>query len=107
MRRRSCASMHRYAHELEKRVRRYQDYRASSWRVDETYVKVGGRWKYSFQAIDKQGRLIEFLLAERRNTHAVHRFLAKALSAMRHWLPSFITIDQLGSYPKTIHRLQR
>ncbi len=37
--------VHRFAPELEKRVRWYQGYRASSWRVDETYVKVGGRWK--------------------------------------------------------------
>ena len=36
----------RYAPEIEKRVRWYQGYRSSSWRVDETYVKVGGKWKY-------------------------------------------------------------
>jgi len=40
--------VHRYAPELEKRVRWYQRYRATSWRVDETYVKVGGHWKYLF-----------------------------------------------------------
>jgi hypothetical protein len=40
----------RYAPELEKRVRWYQGYRATSWLVDETYVKVGGRWKYLFRA---------------------------------------------------------
>ncbi len=48
--------VHRYAPELEKRVRWYQGYRASSWRVEETYVKVGGRWKYLFRAVDKRGR---------------------------------------------------
>ena len=48
----------RYAPELEKRVRWYQGYRSSSWRVDETYVRVGGKWKYLFRAVDKQGRLI-------------------------------------------------
>ena len=45
---------------LEKRVRCCQGYRATSWRVDETYVKVGGEWKYPFRAIDKHGRLIDF-----------------------------------------------
>ena len=50
--------VHRYAPELEKRVRWYQGYRATSWRVDETYVKVGGHWKYLFRAVDKHGRLI-------------------------------------------------
>ena len=42
----------RYAPELEKRVRWYQGYRSSSWRVDETYVRVGGKWKYLFRAVD-------------------------------------------------------
>jgi transposase-like protein len=99
--------VHRYAPELEKRVRWYQGYRATSWRVDETYVKVGGRWKYLFRAVDKHGRLIDFMLADRRNTRAAHRFLGKALTTMRHWPPTSITTDQLGSYPKAICRLQR
>jgi transposase, IS6 family len=46
----------RYAPELEKRIRWYQGYRSSFWRVDETYVKVGGQWKYLFRAVDKHGR---------------------------------------------------
>ena len=99
--------VHRYAPELEKRVRWYQGHRASSSRMDETYVKVGGRWKYLFRAVDKQGRLIDFMLTDRRNTRAAHRFPGKALTTMRHWPPSSITTDQLGSYPKAIHRLQR
>jgi IS6 family transposase len=69
-------------------------------------VKVGGKWKYLFSAVDKHGRLIDFMLADRRNTQAAHRFLGKALKIMRHWPPSSITTDQLGSYPKAIHRLQ-
>src|SRR6195952_1449203 len=51
----------RYAPELEKRVRAYQRYGSTSWRVDETYIKVGGRWKYLFRAVDKRGMLIDFL----------------------------------------------
>jgi transposase-like protein len=75
----------RYAPELEKRVRWYQGYRSSSWRVDETYVKVAGKWKYLFRAIDKHGRLIDFMLSNRRNTKATRRFLPKALKVMRNW----------------------
>lgn len=88
-------------------MRWYQGYRATSWRVDETYVKVGGRWKYLFRAVDKHGRLIDFMLADRRNTRAACRFLGKALTTMRHWPPSSITTDQLGSYRKAILRLQQ
>src|SRR6201986_4461262 len=97
----------RYAPELEKRVRWYQGYRVTSWRVDETYVKVGGKWKYLFRAVDKHGRLIDFMLSDRRNARAAHRFLSKALKTMRDWPPISITTDKLGSYPDAIRRLQR
>jgi len=74
--------VHCDAPELERRVRAYQGYGSTSWRVDETYVKVGGRWKYLFRAVDKHGRLIDFTLLERRNTHAAHQFLSKAVIPM-------------------------
>jgi transposase-like protein len=88
-------------------VRWYQGCRSCSWRVDETYVRVGGQWKYLWRAVDKQGRLIDFMLSDRRNTKAAHRFLGKALKIMQDWLPSSITTDKLGSYPKAIRRLKR
>jgi transposase-like protein len=50
----------RYAPETEKRIRLYQGPRSGSWRVDETYVRVGGKWKYLFRAVDKQGQLKRF-----------------------------------------------
>jgi IS6 family transposase len=74
--------------------------------VDEIYVKVGGHWKYLFRAVDKHGRLIDFMVLDRRNPCAAHRFLGKALKTMRNWSHAIIT-DKLGSYPKAIRRLQR
>ncbi len=99
--------VHRYAPELEKRVRAYQGYGSTSWRVDETYVKVGGRWKYLFRAVDKHGRLIDFMLLERRNTRAAQQFLSKAVTTMQNWPPTSITTDKLPSYPEAIARLKR
>jgi transposase-like protein len=96
----------RYAPEIEKRVRPYQGKRSGSWRVDETYVRVGGRWKYLFRAVDKQGRLIDSMLAGRRDTGAAYRFLRKALRAMSDHPPTSLTTDKLASYPKAIQRLQ-
>jgi transposase-like protein len=96
----------RYAPEIEKRVRPYQGHRSSSWRVDETYVRVGGRWRYLFRAVDKHGRLIASMLAGRRDTGAAYRFLRKALRAVSDDPPSSITTDKLASYPKAIRRLQ-
>jgi len=97
----------RYAPEIEKRVRPYQGHRSGSWRVDETYVRVGGRWKYLFRAVDKHGHLIDFILSDRRNTGAAYRFLRKALKTMRGSPPSSITTDKLASYPRAIRRLKR
>jgi IS6 family transposase len=97
----------RYAPEIEKRVRPYRGPRSGSWRVDETYVRVGGRWRYLFRAVDKHGRLIASMLSERRNTNAAYRFLRKAIKAMSHYPPSSITTDKLASCPKAILRLQK
>ncbi len=96
----------RYAPEIEKRVRQHQGPRSGSWRVDETYVRVGGRWKYLFRAVDKHGQLIDFMLSDRRNTRAAYRFLRKALKMMSDYPPESITTDKLASYPKAIGRLQ-
>ena len=75
--------------------------------MDETYVKVGGPWRYLFRAVDKYGRLIDFMLMERRNIRAAHRFLSKATVTMRDWPPTSITTDKLPSYPEAIERLKR
>jgi transposase-like protein len=96
----------RYAPEIEKRVRSYQGRRSGFWRVDEISVRVGGRWRYLFRAVDKHGRPIDSMLAGRRDTGAAYRFLRKALKAMSGYPPSSITTDKLASYPKAIRRLQ-
>jgi transposase-like protein len=96
----------RYAPEIEKRLRRFQGSRSKSWRVDETYVRVGGRWQYLFRAVDKHGRLIDSMLSDRRDTGAAYRFLRKALKAMSDSPPSSITTDEFATYSKAIRRLQ-
>jgi transposase-like protein len=74
--------------------------------VDETYVRVGGKWKYLFRAVDKHGRLIDFMLSDRRNTRAAYRFLRKALKTVSDYPPPSITTNKPASYPKAIRRLQ-
>ena len=96
----------RYAPEIEKRVRPYQGHRSGSWRVDEIYVRVGGKWRYLFRAVDKHGQLIASMLSDRRNTQAAYRFLRKAVKTMSDCPPKSITTDKLASYPKAIRRLQ-
>jgi putative transposase len=62
-----------------------------SWRMDETYIKVKGQWRYLYRAVDKHGQTIDFLLPEHRDTEAALRFLKKAIR--RNGLPEMITID--------------
>jgi putative transposase len=61
------------------------------WNVDETYIKVRGRWRYLYRAIDSNGDTVEFWFSERRNLTAANIFLRKALK--RHGRPERIVID--------------
>ena len=61
------------------------------WHVDETYIKVRGRWMYLYRAIDSNGDTVEFWFSERRNLTAARRFLRRALK--RHGRPERIVID--------------
>jgi putative transposase len=63
----------------------------SSWRMDETYIRVKGEWRYLYRAVDKHGQTIDFLLTKERDEQAAKRFLTKAIR--RHGVPEKITID--------------
>ena len=62
-----------------------------SWRLDETYIRIKGKWKYLYRAVDKYGQTIDFLLTAQRDEPAATRFLTKAIR--RHSVPETITID--------------
>ncbi len=75
-----------YAPEMEKRLRWF--WRRGfdpSWRLDETYVKVRGKWTYLYRAVDKRGDTIDFYLSPTRSAKAAKRFLGKALRGLKHW----------------------
>ena len=67
----------------------------ASWRLDETYVKVKGVWKYLYRAVDKAGATVDFLLTAKRDRKAALRFLRKAIG--QHGVPKKITIDKSGA----------
>ena len=71
--------MQRYAQELERRLRKGLKATNDSWRVDETYVRVKGKWVYLYRAVDSEGATIDFLLSAKQDAAAAKRFLAKAL----------------------------
>ena len=61
------------------------------WRMEETYMRVKGEWRYLDRAVDQSGQTIDFLLTEHRDTEAARRFLTQAIR--RHGVPETITID--------------
>jgi transposase, IS6 family len=88
-----------YAPELNKRCRRELKPTNRSWRVDETYVRVKGKWTYLYRAVDSTGATIDFLLAARRDA-AAKRFFQNALRAPGHPRPRVINVDGNPYYPK-------
>ena len=89
-----------YAPELEKRVRLHLRLSNGSWRVDETYVKVKGRWTCLYRAVDSRGQTIDFLLSAKRDAEAAKRFFRKALGQPHTVNPRAITVDKNPAYPK-------
>ena len=67
----------------------------NSWRMDETYIKVAGQWKYLYRAVDKCGDTVDFLLTAKRDLAAARRYLERAINL--HGLPDKITIDKSAS----------
>jgi IS6 family transposase len=98
----------KYAPEIEKRLRRqWRRLRSTSWRVDETYVKVRGKWTYLYRALDKHGNTIDFYLSPTRNAKAAKRFLGEALNGLKAWKrPEFINTDKAPSYGVAISELK-
>jgi len=96
-----------YAPELEKRVKYFLKHPGGSWRVDETYIKIKGKWHYLYRSVDQSGNTIDFYLSKTRNQKAAKRFLGKALHAKRNETPHSITIDKNPAYPPAIAELKQ
>lgn len=105
-----------YGPKLDKRTRWYRKGSvafADSWRVDETYIRVGGRWCYLYWAVTKDGRTLDYYMSTRRNTTAATRFLGKALRSTGHRVrngeepsgPRIICTDKAPTYAAAIKEL--
>lgn len=93
------STVHRWALKLlpvlENAFRRCKRPVGSSWRMDETYVRVRGEWRYLYRAVDKAGNTIDFLLRARRDKVAARRYFEKAIA--QNGEPETVTIDKSGS----------
>ena len=75
--------------------------RGGKWHVDETYLKVKGKWCYLYRAIDKEGKLIDVRLSKKRDMEAAKRFFQKALSTAGE-PPKRVTTDGHDAYPRAV-----
>src|SRR5215217_7579793 len=89
------------ADELRRRRHGRGGARGRHWHVDETYLKVGGRWAYLYRAIDRDGDLVDTMPSEHRDMAAAQAFFRSARAATG-ITPDRVTTDGHGSYPRAI-----
>ncbi|MEM5341273.1 IS6 family transposase [Paraburkholderia azotifigens] len=93
------STVHRWALKLspalEKAFRRHKCAVGQSWRVDQTYIKVKGQWKYLYRAVDKAGNTIDFLLRAHRDKAAARQYFEKSIA--QNGEPETVTIDKSGA----------
>src|SRR5206468_66570 len=103
----------RYGPELAQRCRAFLKPTNRSYRVDETYIKVKGKDRYLYRAVDSTGQTIDFLLtakrdkaAAKRDQAAANRFFRRALRDSANVLPRVINVDKNAAYPAAVHELK-
>ena len=93
----------KFGPEIRKRAYgRHRSWRGLQWHVDETYVRVKGRWCYLWRAVDQRGQLVDFRLTARRNANAARAFMRQACETVRCYYPLTIITDKAHSYAKVI-----
>ena len=95
-----------YAPVLNERIRSEMRHPGRSWRVDETYVRVGGQWTYLYRAVDSAGNTIDFLLSPKRDRIAAKGLLQLALWQAGQFRPRVINVDGHSTYARAIADLK-
>ena len=88
---------------IEKLSRKHRRKVGTSWRMDETYIKVKGDWTYLYRAVDKQGKTVDFLLTAHRDMAAAMRFFEKAMR--ENDVPEKIAMDKSGANKAAIDEI--
>src|ERR1700712_569672 len=91
-----------YAPLIERRLRVFRKPHCGSVRIDKTYIRVRGQWRYLYRAVDKHGAPVDFLLSARRDLEAAKRFFRKMLEDQPLLAPDRIGTDAAGPYPPAI-----
>jgi IS6 family transposase len=95
-----------YAPEINKRCRPHLRPANKSYRIDETYIRIKGKDRYLYRAVDSTGQTIDFLLTARRDAAAAKRFLLNAMAASGSALPRVMNVDKNLAYPAAVEELK-
>ena len=92
----------KFGPEIAKRSFAYRSWRGLTWHVDETYIRVGRRWRYLWRAVDQRGKLVDFRLTARRDAKAARAFFRQAKDNARLYQPMTIVTDKAPTYARVI-----
>jgi IS6 family transposase len=95
----------KFGPELTKRTEKYLRRASVDWHVDETYIRIGGKWRYLWRAIDANGQMVDFRLTARRDAKAAKAFLNKAIDRVRLHRPVTIVTDKAPTYRRVIREI--
>jgi putative transposase len=90
----------KFAPLVEQQFRKRKKPVGKRWRMDETYIKVKGQWRYLYRAVDKEGNIVDFLLTKKRQRMSAQSFLIKAIE--NNGKPELINIDKSGTNTSAI-----